>query len=248
MNRLLLKANICGVNSGFRIKDLPLTERPRERLREQGADALSSAELIAILLRTGTRGSSALDIARRFLQQFDGLGELARAPLDVLRRAPGVGLDKAVTLKAAFKLAERMAREIRTESPLLDTPARIAELLREENRAYETEQFQAVLLNTRRRLIRVERLGTGTLNEVHVHPRDVFRAAISANASAVIVVHNHPSGDPAPSDPDIRVTRDLIRAGRLLRIELLDHIILGRATEDRPRDFVSLRELGYFYD
>ncbi|MCP5524439.1 MAG: DNA repair protein RadC [Verrucomicrobiales bacterium] len=231
---------------GLRIKDLPAAERPRERLRAQGADALGNAELIAILLRTGTRGSSAVDAAHRLLARFERLEQLARAPLEELRRVPGVGADKAVTLKAAFKLAERMAREIHAEAPVVDSPEKVAELLREESRLHETEQFQVILLNTRRRLIRVERLGAGTLDAVHVHPRDVFRAAIAANAAAVIVVHNHPSGDPSPSDPDIRVTRDLIRAGHLLRIDVLDHVILGRRTESRNKDYASLRELGYF--
>ena len=228
------------------MKDMPVAERPRERLRAEGADALSNADLIAILLRTGTKGSSALDAASRLLVRFERLEQLARAPLEELRQVSGVGADKAVTLKAAFKLAERMARELRAEAPVVDTPDKVAGLLRDESRLLETEQFQVILLNTRRRLIRIERLGTGTLDAVHVHPRDVFRAAIAANASAVIVVHNHPSGDPAPSDPDIRVTRDLIRAGQLLRIEVLDHVILGHRTETRDKDYVSLRELGYF--
>lgn len=231
---------------GLRMKDLPAAERPRERLRAGGADALGNAELIAILLRTGTKGSSALDIAARLLAKFEKLEQLARAPLEELRQVSGVGADKAVTLKAAFKLAERMAREIHAEAPVIDTPEKVAELLREESRLNETEQFRVILLNTRRRLIRVERLAAGTLDAVHVHPRDVFRAAIAANAAAVIVVHNHPSGDPAPSEPDIRVTRDLIRAGQLLRIEVIDHIILGHRTETRDKDYASLRELGYF--
>ncbi len=229
------------------MKDMPAAERPRERLREHGADALSNAELIAILLRTGTRGASALEIGGRLVARYQRLEDLARASLDELGQAPGVGRDKAVTLKAAFKLAERMAREIRAEAPLLDSPDKVAALLREENRYYEKEQFQVILLNTRRRLIRVERLASGTLDAVQVHPRDVFRPAIQANASAVIVVHNHPSGDPSPSEPDIRITRDLVRAGQLLNIQVLDHVILGKATQERPKDFLSLRELGYLY-
>jgi DNA repair protein RadC len=104
-----------------------------------------------------------------------------------------------------------------------------------------------VLLNTRRKLIRIEKISQGTLDSVLVHPREVFKSAISANASALVIVHNHPSGDPMPSDSDIKVTRDLIRAGQLLKIDVLDHVILGKRTEERPRDYVSLRELGYFY-
>jgi DNA repair protein RadC len=139
-----------------------------------------------------------------------------------------------------------MAMEMRQESPTLDCPERIADLLREENRAYDVENFQVVLLNTRRRLIRVETISQGTLDTILVHPREVFKSAIAANAAAVVLAHNHPSGDPTPSEADIKVTRDLIRAGQLLKIEVLDHVIIGRATQERPRDFVSLRELGYF--
>lgn len=230
-----------------RIKDMAEKDRPRERLIVEGAEALSSADLIAILLRTGRRGYSAIDIAHQLLARFQSLERLARASIEDLRKVKGVGPDKAVTLKAAFTLAQRMARELQMELPTLDTPERVVELLREENRLYEVEQFQVLLLNTRRRLIRVERLSQGTLDTVLVHPRDVFKLAIAANASAVILAHNHPSGDPTPSEADVKVTRDLIRAGQLLKIDVLDHIILGRRTADRTRDYVSLRELGYFY-
>ena len=140
-----------------------------------------------------------------------------------------------------------MAREIRQEAPLLDTPERIADLLREDNRLYGVEQFQVVLLNTRRKLIRIERISQGTMDTILVHPREVFRAAITANASAIVLVHNHPSGDPSPSEADIKVTRDLIRAGQLLKIDVLDHVILGSKTKERSQDYASLRELGYFY-
>jgi DNA repair protein RadC len=213
----------------------------------QGVQALRNAELIAILLRTGTRGATAIQVAEQLLLKFRSLDELARASLSELRGIKGIGRDKAIALKSAFALAQRMAAELHTESPLLDTPERVADLLREENRAYPVERFQAVLLNTRRRLIRIEAVSQGTLDTILVHPREVFRPAIAANASAIVLVHNHPSGDPTPSEADIQVTRDLIRAGQLLKIEVLDHIILGRRTSERPRDFVSLRELGYFY-
>lgn len=212
----------------------------------QGAESLSHAELIAILLRTGTKGVSALDVAQQLLQRFGTLENLARASLDELKQTKGVGRDKAIALKSAFVLAQRMAQEIQCEAPLLDTPQRVADLLREANRLYDVEHFQVLLLNTRRRLIRLEEISQGTLDTILVHPREVFKLAIAANASALVLAHNHPSGDPAPSDADIKVTRDLIRAGHLLKIEVLDHIILGRRTEERPRDYVSLRELGYF--
>ena len=235
------------MSEGVRIKDLPTNERPRERLIENGADALKNSELIAILLRTGLKGLSAIQVAEQLLRKFETLDNLSRAGIADLRQVKGIGRDKAIALKSAFTLARRMASEIRQESPMLDNPERIADLLREENRAYEVEHFQVVLLNTRRRLIRVERISQGTLDTILVHPREVFKSAISANASAIILAHNHPSGDPTPSEADVKVTRDLIRAGQLLKIEVLDHVIIGRATEQRPKDYVSLRELGYFY-
>ncbi len=235
------------MSSSLRLKDQPASERPRERLAERGADSLSHAELVAILLRTGLKGTNVLEVARQLVSKFGTLNALAGASLEDLRSIKGIGRDKAVTLMAAFALAKRMAAEIRSEAPLLDTPERIADLLREEVRHLTAEQFLVVLLNTRRRLIKLERISQGTLDTILVHARDVFRSAITANAAAIVLVHNHPSGDPTPSEADIKVTRDLIRAGQLLKIELLDHVILGRATQERPKDYASLRELGYFF-
>ena len=233
--------------SGPRIKDIPASERPRERLAASGPDSLGNSDLIAILLRTGLQGKSALVIGSELLTKFRSLDRLSQASVDELCEVKGIGRDKAVTLQAAFTLARRMAAEIRAESPMLDTPERIADLLREDARGYEVEHFLVLLLNTRRRLIRVESISQGTLDSIHVHAREVFKHAISANASAIVLVHNHPSGDPTPSEADIKVTRDLIRAGQLLKIDVLDHVILGRKTTERERDFASLRELGYFY-
>jgi DNA repair protein RadC len=232
------------MTTGIRIKDLPKNERPRERLAALGADALRPAELIAILLRTGMTGCSAVQVAEQLLQKFKSLDALSRASLEDLKTIKGIGQDKAIALKAAFTLARLLARELQGEAPLLDSPDRIADFLREENRAYEVEQLQAVLLNTRRKLIRVDIISNGILDSLLVHPREVFKSAIAANASALVLVHNHPSGDPSPSEADIRATRDLIRAGQLLKIEVLDHVILGRRTAENGRDYVSLRELG----
>lgn len=229
------------------IRDMPDYERPRERLAAKGPDALSHAELIAILLRTGLKGCSALQVAAQLVQRFGTLSDLARASLDELRQVKGVGRDKAIALQAAFTLAKRMAEELRREDPLLDTPERVASWLREDNRMHAVENLQIILLNTRKKLIRIEQISQGTLDSLLVHPREVFKSAITANAASVVLAHNHPSGDPTPSEQDIKVTRDLIRAGQLLKIEVLDHVILGKATHGRERDYVSLRELGYFY-
>lgn len=236
-----------GVSSHLLIREMPESERPRERLVAQGAENLSNAELIAILLRTGMKGVSAIAIAQQLLAKFGTLQNLAGASLDDLRAIRGIGRDKAVTLQAAFSLAMKMARELHSESPVLESPDRIADLLREECRMSTVETFHIVLLNTRRRLIRVEKISQGTLDTLLVTPREVFRQAIAANAAALVLAHNHPSGDPTPSEADVKVTRDLIRAGQLLKIEVLDHVILGRATPERARDYVSLRELGYMY-
>lgn len=244
----IVKTHYAGIAvPGSRLKDQPASERPRERLVELGPSALSPAELIAILVRTGLQGVNAVEIGKQLIQKFGTLSAMARASLDDLQSVRGIGRDKAVTLVAAFTLAIKMAEELQRESPVLDAPEAVAQLLREQNRIKEVETFQLLLVNTRRRLIRVEQISQGTLDTILVHPREVFKSAISARAAAIILVHNHPSGDPTPSEADIKVTRDLIRAGQLLKIEVLDHVILGRATEDRPRDFASLRELGYFY-
>ena len=234
--------------NGLRIKDLPGSERPRERLVEKGADSLRDAELIAILLRTGIQGSSAVDVADQLLLKFKSLDGLSRASLEEPRQVRGVGRDKAVALKSAFTLTRRLAAELRREAPVVETPGQIASFLRDDNHSYEVERFQVLLLNARRRLIRVETIAHGLVDTILAHPREVFRAVISANASAVVLVHNHPSGVPHPSEADIRTTRDIIRAGQLLKIEVLDHVILGRRAEENGRDYVSLRELGYFHE
>ena len=231
----------------MRLKDQPVSERPRERLVARGSDALTSAELIAILLRTGLKGANVVEIGRRLLHKYGSLHGLARASVDDLKQEPGVGPDKAATLVAAFALAKRMEDERRDELPVMDNPETIAAYVRELNRLNGVEKFQVLLLNTRRRLIRVETISNGTLDTILVHPREVFKSAIAANAAAIVLVHNHPSGDPTPSDADVKVTRDLIRAGQLLKIEVLDHVIVGCATRERPKDYASLRELGHFY-
>ena len=232
----------------MRLKDQPASERPRERLREQGPNSLSHGELVAILLRTGLKGTNVVEIGKQLVQRYGSLNALARASWQELANEPGLGPDKAVTLVAAFTLARRLVKEVHAEAPLLDTPEAVAARMREDTRLREAETFQVLMLNTRRRLIgEPVKISDGTLDTILVHPREVFKPAIAASAAALVLVHNHPSGDPTPSEADIKVTRDLIRAGQLLKIEVLDHVILGRATQERPRDYVSLRELGYFY-
>ena len=235
------------MSESLRLKDQPVSERPRERLVARGPDALTHAELIAILLRTGLKGANVVQVGQNLLQKFGSLNALALATVDELKQISGVGPDKAATLVAAFALARRMEQERREESPVLDNPATVVNFMRETNRLLSVESFQVLLLNTRKKLIRAEEISQGLLDTILVHPREVFRAAIVANAAGIVLVHNHPSGDPTPSEADIKVTRDLIRAGQLLKIEVVDHVIIGRATAERAKDYSSLRELGYFY-
>jgi DNA repair protein RadC len=232
----------------LKLKDTPASERPRERLVELGPDALSHAELIAILLRTGLKGANAVDVARQLVSKFGSLRELAGASVEELQSIRGIGRDKAVTLIAAFTLARKMAAEFRLEGPVLDHPEVVVALLREEIRLVNAEVLMVILLNTRLRLIRIEQVSKGGLNMLSALPREIFKPAIVANAASVIVAHNHPSGDPTPSQDDINLTRDLVRAGALLRIPLADHLILGRSSCERTQDFVSLKQMGYVSD
>ena len=199
---------------------------------------VNNAELLSTL--TGKLAAEAL------LQQYGGLTNLAQASFDELQLVKGIGKSKAAAIKSAFLLAQRLTKETYAEAPLLDTPERVADLLREQNRPYVVENFQVIFLNTRKRMIGMQVLSQGTLDTILVHPREVFAAAISKRAACLILAHNHPSGDPTPSEADIKVTRDLIRAGQLLQIQVVDHIILGQRTLERPIDFISLRQLGYF--
>jgi DNA repair protein RadC len=201
-------------------------------------DHASNAELLSSIAGPGP--------AQLLMERFGGLAPIARASVDELQQLKGVGKAKATAIRSAFLLAQRLSHESYRESPICDTPERVADLLRETNRLYTVEHFQVVCLNTRRRVISVENIARGILDQVLVHPREVFSVAIGKKASAIILVHNHPSGDAQPSEADIRVTRDMIRAGQLLRIEVLDHVILGTKTIDRPRDYCSLRECGHF--
>ncbi len=232
---------------GLLIKEMPSSERPRELMASKGPAALKNSDLVAILLRTGTKGVSALQIGQELIGHYESLVKLSQASITDLQHVKGIGRDKAVTLAAAFALARRMAEEIGRDAPLLDNPEAVANLMRDDARSRSVETFQILLLNTRRRLIDHVKISDGTLDTILVHPREVFKPAIAANAAAIVLVHNHPSGDPSPSEADIKVTRDLIRAGQLLKIDVLDHVVIGQATQDRPKDFVSLRELGYFY-
>lgn len=225
-----------------RIHELPAEERPREKLAAHGAATLSDSELIAILLRTGLPGANAVDVARQLLHRYGSLGTLARCTVEELSKIKGVGPAKAVQLAAAFGLASRLARE-NLARQALDTPALIYELLAAELRALHRESLRAVLLDTKLRLIRVEEVSLGSLNESIAHPREIFRPALIYSAFAIVVVHNHPSGDPLPSDADRRITVRLSEAAQILQIRFFDHVIIGSGDGGRQPWF-SFREAG----
>ncbi len=211
----------------LKIKELPEEERPRERLRKFGPNALSTAELLAIILRTGTRKQSALELAKHLLKKFGNVKSLAKASLEELCEIDGIGLTKAVQIQAAFDIGKRFTRFREDEKPSIRSSRDVANLLSDEMRLYENECFKILLLNTKNQLIKDETISVGILNASLVHPREVFKAAIKANSASVIIVHNHPTGDPTPSEEDNETTKRIKEAGKLVGIELLDHIIIG---------------------
>lgn len=229
-----------------KIKDLPSSERPRERLLQNGASSLSTTELLAIILRTGTRTGGASHnvtrLAEDLVTSFKGLSGLSRAAVSDLCRQKGVGMAKATQIKAALELGRRLLVEQPEESPQVRAPEHVANLLQLEMAALEHEQFRVVLLDTKNRVIRIHKLYDGTVNTSLVRVAEVFREAVRQNSAAIVVVHNHPSGDPTPSQEDVRLTAEIVRAGRLLDVDVLDHVVIGR------KGFVSLRERGLGFD
>ncbi|HEX5132148.1 MAG TPA: DNA repair protein RadC [Candidatus Krumholzibacteria bacterium] len=219
---------------------LPPSDRPRERLYARGAGELSLQELLAIVIGGGARGSSALVLALRLLGGFGDLVVMGRASVDEMRRVPGIGFARACQLVAAFELGRRFARESRTSGTSIRAPKDVARLFMDEMKDYDREHFKAAFLNTRNQIIRVVTVSIGSLNASIVHPREILKPAIAASAASIVLVHNHPTGDPSPSREDVEFTRRFARCGELIGIELLDHIVIGA---DR---FQSLKESGYF--
>ncbi|RME86633.1 MAG: JAB domain-containing protein [Anaerolineae bacterium] len=220
----------------YRITDLHASERPRERLAALGAQALSNAELLAILLRVGVAGENAVQVGQRLLQTFGGLTGLHRAPFAELRKQHGIGEAKAAQIKAAIELGRRLSLESPIERPTIHSPADAAALVQYEMSALEQEHLRVLLLDTRNHVLDIVEVYRGSVNSSQVRVGEVFREAIRRNATAIIVVHNHPSGDPTPSPDDVAVTRAIIQAGQLLGVEVLDHIVIGQGR------FVSLKE------
>jgi DNA repair protein RadC len=225
-----------------RIQELPQDERPREKLEKHGAARLSDSELIAILLRVGMKGMSAIDLGRQLIQRFGSLANLSRASVAELSKIKGIGLAKAVQLGAAFGLAGRLAVENLIRTPM-NRPELIYDLLGAELRQLGKESLRVVLLDTRMCLLRVEEISLGSLAECIAHPRDIFRSVIQHNAAGFILVHNHPSGDPTPSEADRRLTIRLAESAKLLQLNFCDHVIVGSPSPGRSPYF-SFREAG----
>jgi DNA repair protein RadC len=220
------------------IHDLPSSDRPRERLQYAGAGALSNAELLAIILRTGMKGKNALVMAQGLLSKYKGLAGLARASFGELSREGGVGAAKSAQIQAAFELGRRLLVASPDERPQITSPADAANLLLPEMGLLEQEHLRTLLLDTKHRVLASPTVYVGNVNTSLIRVAELFREAIRLNCAAVIVAHNHPSGDPTPSPDDVRVTEQIVQAGKLLDIEVLDHLVIGR------QRYVSLKERG----
>ena len=220
------------------IKELPEESRPRERLLRQGAGALSNEELLAILLRTGVENESVLSMAQRMLKECGGIHFLAAATVDELKSQRGIGEAKACQIKAAVELGKRIASTSKEVRPQIKCPQDVANLLMEEMRFLDREHFKVISLGTKNRVEAVDDISVGSLNASLVHPREVFKNAVKRNAAGVILIHNHPSGDPTPSREDLQITKRLVEAGEIMGISVYDHLIFGE------RNFISLKEQG----
>ncbi|HPP62860.1 MAG TPA: DNA repair protein RadC [Anaerolineales bacterium] len=222
----------------YRITDLHEADRPRERLASLGPQALSNAELIAILLRVGVKGENAVTVGQRLLKTFGGLGGLHRAPFAELKKQHGLGEAKASQIKAAIELGRRLTLESPEERPTINSPADAAALVAYEMSALEQEHLRVILLDRRNRVLETVEVYKGSVNSSQVRVGEVFKEAVRKNASALIVIHNHPSGDPTPSPDDVAVTRAIVQAGKMLDVEVLDHMVIGQGR------WASLKERG----
>jgi DNA repair protein RadC len=222
----------------YRITDLSTADRPRERLAELGPQALSNAELIAILLRVGVVGENAVQMSQRLLQEFGSLNGLHRASVLEISKSHGMGLAKAAQIKAAIELGVRLRLESPDERPAIHSPADAAALVQYEMSALPQEHLRVMNLDTRNKVINIEKLYVGTLNASTVRVAEIFKPAIQRNAAGIIILHNHPSGDPTPSPEDVALTRSIVQAGKLLDIEVLDHLVIGQ------NRWISLKERG----
>ncbi|WP_269412072.1 RadC family protein [Lentibacillus daqui] len=226
-------------STSIMIKDVPREDRPRERLLKLGPGQLSNQELCAILLGSGTREESVMVLAQRLISHFEGLHLLKEATIEELTTIKGIGPAKGVLLLAAFELGKRMNQYTPNDRYVIRTPKDGADYIMEEMRGLNQEHFVVLFLNTKNQIIHRQTIFIGSLNASIVHPREIFREAVKRSAASIICAHNHPSGDPSPSQEDIHVTRRLVESGKMIGIELLDHLVIG------DRKFASLKEKGY---
>jgi DNA repair protein RadC len=220
----------------LKVREMPSEDRPREKLQLLGPQALTESELLAIILRVGTQGESVITLAQRLLRDYGGLTGILRLPFDELCAVHGIGVAKASQLKAALEMGRRLLLAQPEERLQVRSPGDIANLLNLEMAHLEQEQLKLISLNTKNQVLKIQTVYQGTVNSSQLRIAEIFKEAIRANATSVIVAHNHPSGDPTPSPEDIRVTQQLVEAGKLLEIELLDHLVIGH------QRWVSMRE------
>ena len=233
---------MTAIRTGRTIRELPAAERPRERLALRGPGGLTAAELIALLWGSGTRGVSAVELATEALARHDGLAGLARASEVELAALPGVGTARAAQLTAAIELGRRLLADWPTGRWTIRSPTDVADRLVLQMGRLEREELRAVLLNTKNVVLRVVTVYQGNVNSSLVRVGELFRDAVRVNATGIILVHNHPSGDPTPSPDDLHLTAEALAAGRMLDIDLLDHLVIGHDA------YVSLRDRGVLFD
>lgn len=229
----------------YRLHDMPERQRPREMVERFGIESVSDDILLAIILRSGVKGINVIDLARQLLNQYGSLTSIAKVPVEELMKLRGMGKIKAQVLKSALEMAKRLSEEATPKLASIKTPEDVAQLLREKARTLEKEVFWVLLLNTRNILkCPPMEITRGLLNASLVHPREVFQYAVQTASAAIVLVHNHPSGDPEPSSEDIRITKQLVQAGHVIEIRILDHIIIGKQSSPAGKDFFSMRESG----
>jgi DNA repair protein RadC len=221
------------------IKGWPEEERPRERLLKNGPQSLSDAHLLAVILRTGDGGKSAVDLGIEMINSFEGLAGIENATVGEILKIKGIGSAKAAQVKAAFELGRRLAEEPRRKGPAFLSGKDVFGHYRHRLRDLKKEVFHCVLLDVKNKVLKELRASEGTLTNSLIHPREAFRDAIRESAASVIFVHNHPSGDPSPSQEDIRITERLVEAGDIVGIKVLDHVIIGE------ENYSSMMEMGY---
>lgn len=227
-----------GKESSFTVRDLPRQERPRERLHKFGPEALSAQELLALVIGRGIPKKSVMSISQELLVKFGNVKAISQATIEELSQIKGIGLAKAAQIKACFELGKREDLEAELKNFDIKSPEAVVKAIRASIKDKAKEHFKLILLNPRNKIIGISTISIGTLNASLVHPREVFKDAITHSAASVVLAHNHPSGDPDPSEDDLKITKKLVDSGNILGIEVLDHIVIGK------NNFCSFKERG----